>query len=250
MNAVSSTTFTRPDLEGLSISASVMALFAEANAVRGANAKQDIEINSDKLERLRADAQRAIEDAMEAEEDAGFWGSIADFFGGDVAKVAQAVAAAAAIVATGGAATPFVVAAIACAAAAEIGQAAGLDPKICLALSVASAALGLAGGGGGAGLAAGIRTGATVAGGTAEAIGGGASIAEGEYRADVLRANARGNQAESQQAKVQLLLEQILNRLQDLEKERTRGASVSSQIAKDTHYAGDRILGNFHGGAR
>lgn len=250
MTGIATGTTSLPDCSGLSMNAQLMSLLAESHAARGANAKQEVEVNSEKLERLREEVQRAIEEAKEAEEDAGFWGGIADFFGGDVAKVAQAVAAAAAIATTAGAATPFVVAAVACAAAAEIGQAAGLDPKICMALSIASAAFGVCAGGVGTGAPSAIGTGATVTAAGAQAVGGGAMIAEGEYRADVLRANARGKRVEADQAKVQLLIEQMLERLHQLQRESQRGFSGGAQISKDTHRGQDAVLTNFQGVGR
>jgi hypothetical protein len=250
MSGIATATTSLPDSSGISMNAQLMSLLAESHAAQGANSKQEIEVNSEKLERLREEVQRAIEEAKEAEEDAGFWGSIADFFGGDLAKVAQAVAAAAAIAATGGAATPFIVAAVACAAAAEIGQAAGLDPKICMALSIASAAFGVCAGGAGTGALSAVGTGATVAAAGSQAVGGGASIAEGEYRADVLRANARAKRADADQAEVQLLIEQMLERLQQLQRESQRSFSGGAQISKDTHRGQDAVLTNFQGVAR
>ena len=245
MSTVSATT-----APGVSLNAQVMMLLTECNSAKGANAKKEVDFNSEKLERLRAEIQRALEEAKAAEEDAGFWGAIADFFGGDLAKVAQVVASAAALVATGGAATPFIVAAIACAGAAEIGKAVGLDPKICMALSVAGAALGLCAGGAGAGPLSQVAAGATAVSGGAQAVGGGASIAEGQYRADVLRANARGQRAEAEQARVQLLFQQILERLQQLQDQDSRATSTGSRIAADSHYGRDAVLMNFHGGSR
>lgn len=250
MTSLSVSSAQATDVSSLSMSAGVMALLAECHSAQSAQAKQDIEINSDKLERLRAEVQRAIEEAKEAEADAGFWEGIADFFSGDVAKLAQAVAAAAAIAVSGGAATPFVVAAIACAGAAELGKAAGLDDRICLGLSLASAALGLCAGGAGAGTVSRLGAAATTAGAGAQVVGGGASIAAGEYRADVLRANARSQHTEAQRTQVELMIEQIIDRLQQLERKEGRSGSIGSQIVQDTHHGRDAVLTNFAGEGR
>jgi hypothetical protein len=234
-------------VESLGMSAGVMALMVEGRAARGECARNEVGVNSERLERLRAEVQKAIEDAKEAQDDAGFWGSIADFFGGDVAKVVQAAAMAAAVAASGGAALPFIVAAVACSAAAEVGEAAGLDPKICLGLAIAGAAFGLCAGGAGSGAISKIGAGLTIAGGAARATGGAASIAAGQYLADVERAQAREMRAEAQQRQVQLELEKILDHLRELGQDAARAAKTTSTTLENDHAGSEAVLENLAG---
>jgi hypothetical protein len=233
------------DISGMSLSAGVMALMVQGRAAQGESARNDVSLNSERLERLRAEVQKAIEEAREAQDDAGFWGSIADFFGGDVAKVAGALAAVAATAASGGTALPFIAAGLACTAAAEIGAAAGLDPKVCLCLSVASAAFGLAAGDVGSGTFAKLSAGLTVVAGAAQATGGAASIVSGEYAADVLRAQAREGRAGAAQQQVQVALEQLLERLRTLQQDATRAIETHASTAETSRSGAKAVLENF-----
>jgi hypothetical protein len=231
-------------VESLGMSAGLMAMMVEGRAARGASAKNDIEVNSERLERLRAEVERAIEEAKEAQEDADFWGSISDFFGGDVAKVVQTAGMAAAVVASGGTALPFVVAALACSAAAEVGEAAGLDPKVRLGLAIAGAAFGFCAGGAGSGAISKMGAGLTIAGGAAQATGGAASIASGQYLADVERAQARERRAGAAQQQIQLELEKILDELRKLGQDAARAAKTTSSTLEESRAESEAVLHN------
>jgi hypothetical protein len=247
MTTVTPATHWRTESSFVSLSAGTLALASESRASQTQSAKREVEVNSDKLERLRAEIEQALEKAKEAEEDAGVWGSLSDFFGVDVAKVAQAVAAVAAVAATGGAATPFLVAALACSAAAEIGEAAGLDPKLCMGLAVAGAALGFcAGNAGGAGTFAKLGSAASVVGGGAQAAGGAFSIVEGEYRADAQRENARADLTRSKEQEVELQLRQILERLKQLQNAATQQSRTTSTTLESTRIGYDAVLDNLN----
>jgi len=124
----------------------LLALLVQSQTTTQNGCRTAIEINAQKLEELKKELAEAIQQAKEASEHSGFLGFLGDVFGSDIAQIAGAIAAVAAVVATGGAAAAALVL-IAVAeglqVAAKVGAELGLDPKLCMALSIASVAVGL-----------------------------------------------------------------------------------------------------------
>jgi hypothetical protein len=230
---------------GLGMEAALLALLNDGSVVQNESAKQEIIANSEKLERLRAEVREAVKEAEKAREDAGFWGKISSFFGGDVAKLAQLCAAVAVVVGSGGSGAPLVLAGMACMTAAEAGRKVGLDPKLCTALSLAGAGLCFAGG-------TGITTSMTktsavltAIGGGAQATGSAAAIAQGHYEAEAERANADARFTQAEQDQVRILIEEALNRLQHLQSDSERTHAVTARTRQDQHYGHEAVLSNF-----
>src|SRR5450432_3970432 len=117
----------------------LLALLVRSQATTQASSKTDVELDFKKLQELKQQLSDAIEKAKEAADNSGFFGFLSSVFGNDVAQIAGAVAAIAAMVATGGAAAPLILVAVSVAMeeGAKVGAKLGLDPKICMAISLA-----------------------------------------------------------------------------------------------------------------
>jgi hypothetical protein len=145
---------------GLSETCALLALMVKSQTASQATSKTDVEFDFKKLAELKQQLAEAIQRAKEASEHHGFFGFLSSVFGSDVAQIAGAVAAIAAVVATGGAAAPLILMAVSVALeeGAKVGAKLGLDPKICMAISLCSAAIGLCSGGGSAQAASTLTT--------------------------------------------------------------------------------------------
>ncbi len=186
-----------PSLDASAASADALApelmmllAMAKSQGSQKQTATLSIEQAYERLQELRVEIQQAMERAKEAEDEAGFWGGLSDVCGGDVAAMAGFVAATALVLGTGGAGAAAIAAGLALglAASAKVGQELGLDPKLVLALQLASAAAGVVGGGCGhpQGIWLALRTGGLVVQGSASAAAGGAHIVKGQYDAEAL----------------------------------------------------------------
>ncbi|MDQ2646797.1 MAG: hypothetical protein M3020_23540 [Myxococcota bacterium] len=229
----------------LGLEAKMLALFQDCAATQTENAKQDVDLKANQLEKLRAQLDEAMKEAAEARENAGFWGKIASFFGSDVAKLAQLCAAAAVVIGSGGTGAPLVLAGMACLAAAEAGRRAGLDPKLCTALSLAGAALCSFSGSGISTSATKASSLFTAAGAGAQAASSGASIAEGEYEAKAERREAEAGLTEAQQEQVRVLIEQAFDRLRRLQNDSEQAMTVTMQTIQNQNYGREAVLSNF-----
>ncbi len=129
----------------LSAACLLLALMVQSQATTQCGSKTDVELDFKKIEELKKQLSDAIQQAKDAQNDSGFFGFLGDIFGSDIAEIAGAVAAVAAVVATGGAAAPLIMVALAegLEAAAKFGPELGIDPKICMAMGLASVAIGL-----------------------------------------------------------------------------------------------------------
>jgi hypothetical protein len=190
----------------LSAACLLLALMVQSQTTAQCGSKTDVELDFKKMEELKKQLADAIQQAKDAADSSGFFGFLGDIFGSDIAEIAGAVAAVAAVVATGGAAGPVVLLALAegLQAAAKFGPELGLDPKLCMALGLASTAIGLCTGTGEAQLADDLKQaardvelGANIVKGTATATGGVLHGVSGQYHAKELdfQANATGYRA-------------------------------------------------------
>ncbi len=245
MTSIDSGAWSSASHASFGMEAALLALLNDSNVTQSDKAKQEVHANSEKLDRLREEVREAVKRAEEARENGGFWGKIASFFGGDVAKLAQLCAAVAVVVGSGGSAAPLVVAGVACMMAAEAGQKLGLDPKLCIALSLAGAGLCFASGAGMATSMTPASSVCTAVGGGAQAVGGGASIVEGHYEAEAERADAEASLTQVEQDQVRILIEEALDRLQHLQSDSERSHRVTSQTLQDQHYGRQAVLANF-----
>ncbi|MEP7053004.1 MAG: hypothetical protein ABJB12_21750 [Pseudomonadota bacterium] len=134
----------------LSAACLLLALMVQSQTTTQASSKTDVELDFNKLQELKKQLADAIQQAKDAADHSGFLGFLGDIFGSDIAEIAGAIAAVAAVVATGGAAGPILLVALAegLEAASRFGPELGIDPKICMALGLASAAIGLCTGAG------------------------------------------------------------------------------------------------------
>jgi len=148
------------DAGSLSETCALLALMVKSQTSSQAASKTDVELDFKKLEELKQQLAEALQKAKEAADHHGFFGFLSSVFGSDVAQIAGAVAALAAVVATGGAAAPLILMAVSVALeeGAKVGAKLGLDPKICMAISLCSAAIGLCSGGGSAQAASTVTT--------------------------------------------------------------------------------------------
>lgn len=245
MTSIHSGAWSSASHAGLGMEAALLALLNDGSVAQNESAKQEVEANSEKLERLRAEVREVVKQAEESRENAGFWGKISACFGGDVAKLAQVCAAIAVVAGSGGTGAALVLAGLACMTAAEVGQKNGLDPKLCTALSLAGAGLCFCGGAGVAGNATQASSVFTGVGGGAQAAGSGASIVAGHYEAEAERSDARASLTQAEQEQVRVLIEESLNRLQHLQSDSERAYRVTSQSLRDHDYGRQAVLANF-----
>jgi hypothetical protein len=238
----------------LSDACALLALMVRSQGITQTSSKTDVEVDFKRMQELKQQLNDAIQKAKDAADSSGFFGFLSSVFGSDVAQIAGAVAAIAATIATGGAAGPLMLMALSVALeeTAKEGAKLGLDPKICMAIGLASAALGMASGAGTtqaadslASAAHGVELGANIAQGGATATGGVLGYVAGHYQAAQLndQADATGYQARDDATSMDLdsaiaLLQQSLH----AEQRETTTTSAIVQNNADTNTAlSDRI---------
>lgn len=176
----------------------LLAILIQTQTTSQSGARTDIEWNAQRLDELKQQLADSIQKAKDAADDSGFFGFLGDIFGSDIAQIAGAIASVAAVVATGGASAPLVMIALAegLQLGAKAGAELGLDPNLCMALSLASAAVGLCTPGGVqavgklADVARAVEFGAKVTQGAATAAGGGLHYVSAQYHASDLHYQA------------------------------------------------------------
>lgn len=207
----------------LSGACALLALLVQSQTASQCGSKSDIEINSQKLEELKQQLADSIQKAKEASEKSGLLGFLGNVFGNDVAQVAGAVAAAAAIVASGGAAAVVLMVALSegLQLGAKFGAELGLDPKLCMALSLASVAVGLCTGTGEAKAVSALTEGASYVELTAKVVQGGATVtgaalnySSAHYHAKDLRYQASAGVVQANEDTTNLDLDDALDALQ------------------------------------
>jgi len=226
----------------LSGACALLAILVQTQTVSQAGAKTDIELGAEQLEEIKKQLADAIRQAEEAAEQSGFFGFLGDVFGGEIAQIAGAVAAVAATIATGGAAAPLLLMTLSAAlqAGAKIGAELGLDPKLCMALSIASAAVGLCSGVGSAQAVGALANGASKVAVVAKVVQGGATATggvfngiSGEYRAQQLDEQADAARYQAQDGAVDLSLEDAFALLQSALRTQQRETSTVSAIIQN-----------------
>lgn len=206
----------------LSGACALLAILVQAQTSSQSAARTDIELNAQKLAELKQQLADAVQRAKDAADDSGLFGFIGDIFGSDIAEIAGAVAAVAAVVATGGASTPLIMVALAegLQLGAKAGAELGLDPDLCLALSVASVAVGLCTPGGlqaagkWADIARKVELGANIVKGGATASGGVLNLVSARYHASALHAQTDAVAVHGDQDLNQLDFDDALSALQ------------------------------------
>jgi hypothetical protein len=192
----------------LSGDCTLLAMMVKSQCAAQSSSKTDVEMDFKKLQELRQQLADAIQKAKDAADHSGFFGFLSSVFGSDIAQIAGAIAAVAAVVATGGAAAPLILMAVSLALeeGAKLGAKLGLDPKLCMAISLAGAALGMCSGTGTsqaagtiATIASDVKVGAEVTQAGATATGAGLGYMSAHYHADELdyQADATGYQAQN-----------------------------------------------------
>lgn len=227
----------------LSSACALLALLVQTQTVTQSGCRTTVEVNAQKLEELRKELEDAIRQAKEASEKSGFLGFLADVFGSDIAQIAGAVAAVAAVVATAGtAAAPLILLLVAegLQVGAKVGAELGLDPKLCMALSVASVAVGLCTGTGelqaASALAQGARDvelGAKVVQGAATATGGALSYRASQFHAEALRQQADAVRLHAKEATTDLDLDDALSMLARAIRTAQRETSTASEVVQN-----------------
>jgi hypothetical protein len=134
---------------------------------------------------------------------------------------------------------------VACLTAAEIGRQSGLDPKLCTALSLAGAGLCFFSGAGVTNTATQASCGFSALGGSAQAAGSAASIAEGHWVAEAERSEAEARLSNAEQEQVRVLIEEALDRLQHLQSDAQRESGVTAETLRDQHYGRQAVISNF-----
>jgi hypothetical protein len=233
----------------LSAACQLLALMVQSQTTAQCGSKTDVELDFKKMEELKKQLADAIQQAKDAADNSGFFGFLGDIFGSDIAQIAGAVAAVAAVVATGGAAGPIILVALAegLQAAAKLGPELGIDPKICMALGLASTAIGLCTGTGEA-QAAGelakdakyVELIANIAKGTATATGGVLHGVSGHYHAKELnfQADATGYRAANDVSTLDFdAALDLLERALKTEQRETATVSAITQNNADTNIA-------------
>ena len=227
------------ELEG---ACALLALMLQSQCATQSGAKADVDIGFKKMEELKQQLADAIQHAREAAERSGFLGFLGKIFGSDIAKIAGAVAAVAATIASAGAATPLLLIAAAAAlqVAAKAGAELGLDPKLCMALSIAAVAVGFAGGAG-AGQAASVlsnaaryvEVGAKITEGSAVVTGGVLQYAAARYHEDDLNYQADVVGYHASQTATQLSMDDALALLERALRREQQETGTVSEIVRN-----------------
>jgi hypothetical protein len=226
----------------LSAACALLVLMVQNQSNTQTGCKTDVELDFKKMEELKKQLADSIQQAKDAADNSGFLGFLGDIFGSDIAQIAGAVAAVAAVVATGGAAGPLLLIALAegLQAAAKVGPQLGIDPKICMALGLASVAVGVCTGAGSAQAfgavandARGVELGAHVVQGASTAAGGALHFVSAHYQAKSLgyQADATGYQAANDTTSLDL--DAALDMLQRALKTEQRETATVSTITQD-----------------
>jgi len=217
-------------------STALLELMLQSRGVQCSAAREEVNHAHDMLEEARRQIQAAMERAKDAQEDAGFWGDLSNLLGGDLACIAEVVAAGATVVATGGLGGPAVLALVAAGLSigAEAGKELGLDPKVCLILGAGAALAGIAAGrldaAGGFWLE--LARGAQITQGVATAGGGAAYMVKGQYEGDVKDAEADAVNGRGQQDDAMLRFDLALEQLQQAARDIQRGESAATSSVK------------------
>jgi hypothetical protein len=232
----------------------LLALMVRSQSASQDSTKTQVQVDFKKMQELKQQLAEAIQAAKDAADHSGFFGFLSSVFGSDIAQIAGAVAAIAAVVATGGAAAPLVLMAVSVALeeGAKIGAQLGLDPKICMALSLASAAVGLCSGAGTAqsasalaGTARDVELAANITKSAANATGSALGFVAGHYHADQLehQADAVGYQAQNDATSMDLddaiaLLQQSMH---TEERETSTTSAIIQNNSEANNFLSDRI---------
>jgi hypothetical protein len=227
------------------VAAVMLACIMQSRGAQETTARANIEQSYELLERAREELRRAMERAEEAAEDAGFWGDVSNALGSELASIAGVAAAVSLAVATGGAGAPAVIALTAAGltVGAKVGQEVGADPRLVAALGVGGGLLGLfAGNAAGASSAwtTAAQVSTAVQSGTATA-GGGASIVEGQHRADELDARADARVAEGRQDDAWLRLDLAIAEIERACRDVARAQASASRVL-ETENEGTRAI--------
>jgi hypothetical protein len=226
----------------LSGACALLAVLVHAQSTTQSAATTDIERGFAQLEELKKQLADSIQQAKDAADDAGFFGFLGDIFGSDIAQIAGAVAAVAATIATAGAASPLLLIAIseALQVAAKAGAELGLAPEICMALSIASVAVGFCSGVGAAqqtgklaDAARLISCGAKIIQGGATATGGALHYVAGHYQAKQLDAQADAAGYQAHDDATSLSLDDAFAQLQRALRNEDRETGTVSEILKN-----------------
>jgi len=225
----------------LSSACALLALLLESQTASQSGSRTAIEVNAQRLEELKQELAEAIQKAKDAADSAGFLGFLGDVFGSDIAQIAGAVAAVGAMIATGGAAAPLLMIALAegLQLGAKAGAELGLDPKLCMALSLASVAVGICSPG--ALQAAGnlaqfgraLKAGGEIAQGASIATGAGCHIASGYYTREVQNYQADVVLQRANEHATNLDFDDALSRLQNSLRAAQRETSTVSEIVQN-----------------
>ncbi len=230
-----------PGLDDLPITSDPgSALLAHILLSRGAasdSARETVNRANAALEEARSQMREALERARAAEDKSGFWGELSSVFSGDIAALAEVVASAAAVVATGGAGAAGVLALVGAGMSigAEVGEKAGLDPKLCALLAVGGAIAGAAVGRLDAanGVWAEVAKGARITSAAATSAGSGAAVVSENYRADSLNAQGDATAARGAQDDAVFRFNQALEVLQKCARDVQRADSIVANMSKD-----------------
>lgn len=244
---------------GLSGEERLLALIVYTQSSRRDAAEDSVNLNFKEIEKLREDVKRAIEEAREAKEDEGFWSDLADFFGGDLANIATAIAAVAAVIATGGAAAAVLaVVASAAALAADHAKELGIPPEIAMGIAIGASVAGLCCGDA-KGLvdigtqvkdvAKNVKVYASITAGVAKSVGAAAGGVAGQYEADAIEYRADAVHAEGQQEVAATRIDEALDELASSLERQLRATGVTSNIQQGNSASSALILNNFAGAA-
>jgi len=234
----------------LSGACALLSILVQTQSVSQAGAKTDIELGAQKLEELKKQLADAIHHAEEAADQSGFFGFLGDIFGSDIAQIAGAVASIAATVATGGAAAPLLLITLSAAlqAGAKLGAELGLAPELCVALSLASVAVGLCSGVGSVQAAGALADGArkvelvaNVVQGGATATGGVLHGISGKYHAQQLDRQADATRYQAEHGAVDLTLQDSFALLQNALRTQQRETSTVSAIIQNNSDANSAL---------
>ncbi len=244
---------------GLSGEERLLALIVYTQSSRRDAAEDSVNLNFKEIEKLREDVKKAIEQAREAKEDEGFWSDLADFFGGDLANIATAIAAVAAVIATGGAAAAVLaVVASAAAIAADHAEELGIPPEVAMGIAIGASVVGLCCGDA-QGLvklsskvqdvAKNVKTYASITAGVSKGIGAAASGVAGQYEGDAIEYRADALHAEGKQEIAATRIDEALDELASSLDRQLGAAGVTRNIQQGSSASSALILNNFAGAA-
>jgi hypothetical protein len=228
------------------LGSALLALMIENRGVQSEASHAQINHASDLVEKARKQIEEAMARAEAARDSAGFFGELASVFGGDVAAICGVIAAGALVAASGGTAAPAVVAVTAAglSTAASVGRELGMPPALSTILGAAGALAGLAAGnvGASASLWSSVATAAKVGQAGAAAAGSGARIAEGQYEAAAMHAEADGKAAEGREADALLRIDLALGILERATQDLQRGRSRAAELVAAHHQGNTNLI--------